>query len=100
MILRVVSSCRSLLSPKSSTSSISYPCFISANPWPPESAPLHLPVFNELRWNLFQESRWPLENVAIAATQTHMRKSEVKLVLGARDRDVKQTPLFLERIAR
>src|SRR5437879_12651521 len=58
------------------------------------STPLHLPVFDEFVRNFFQESRWPLENVAVAAGQTHMRIGEIKLILRPRDRDGKQRPIF------
>src|SRR2546421_5779799 len=60
------------------------------------SAPLHLPIFDEFVWDFFQESRWPLENVAVAAGQAHVRISEIKLVFRSGDRDVKQTPLFFQ----
>src|SRR5438093_11560308 len=71
---------------------IRHSCFVICG----ASAPLHVPVFDEFVRNFLQESRWPLENVAVAAGQTHMRISEIKLVLRPRDCDVEQTPLFLQ----
>src|ERR1043166_1421468 len=62
------------------------------------SAALHLPVFDKLGWNFFQESRGPLKNVAVAAAQAHVRISEIELVFSARDRDIKQASLFFEGI--
>ena len=49
---------------------------------------LHLPVFDEVVWNLLQKTRWPLEDIAVAATQTHVRIGEIKLVARACDRHV------------
>src|SRR6266496_6423594 len=65
-----------------------------------ESAPLHLPVLHELVWNFLQKPRGPLENVAVAAAQTHMRVGQIKIVASASDGYVKQAPFFLQRIAR
>src|ERR1700758_2587661 len=99
MILPVVSSCRSLRFSESSTSSIAYPRFIRVNPWLKISASFDLPVFDEVVWNFLQKTRWPLEHIAVATTQTHVRISEIKLIARARDRHVKQPPFFLQRIA-
>src|SRR6184192_4220009 len=74
-------------------SSICHSSFWSA------SASLHLPVFDELVRNFFQKTRWPLENVAVASTQSHLRKGEIKFISRAGDRHIKQTPLLLERVA-
>src|SRR5437773_12011000 len=63
------------------------------------SASLHLPVFDELVRNFFQKTGWPLENVAVASTQSHVRKGEIKFIARAGDRHIKQTPLLLERVA-
>src|SRR5439155_21959350 len=60
---------------------------------------LHLPVFDELVRNFFQKTGWPLENVAVASTQSHLRKGEIKFIARAGDRHIKQTPLLLERVA-
>src|SRR4029077_1473803 len=60
---------------------------------------LHLPVFDEIVWNFLQKTRWPLEDIAVTATQAHVRIGEIKLVARARDRDVEQAPFFLQRIA-
>src|SRR5919106_2421200 len=62
------------------------------------SAPLHLPVFYEIVWNFLQKTRRPLEDIAVAATQTHVRISEIKLVARARDGHVEQAPFLLQRI--
>jgi len=53
------------------------------------SFPSHLPVFYEVVWDFLQKTRWPLEDIAIAATQTHVRISEIKLIARACDRHVK-----------
>src|SRR5437868_15288940 len=60
----------------------------------------HLPVLQKVIWNFLQEARWLLEHVAVAAAQTHVWIGEIELVARTRDRDVKQTPLFLQRVAR
>src|SRR5581483_6558997 len=65
-----------------------------------KSTSSHVPVFDESVRDFFQESRRPLENVAVAGVQAHVRIAQVKLVARARDRDVKQTSFFLERFAR
>src|ERR1051326_8828107 len=57
---------------------------------------LHLPVFDEFVGNFFQESRRSLENIPIATGQAHVRITAIKFVLCARDRDVKQSPFFLQ----
>src|SRR5215467_3433126 len=61
---------------------------------------IHLPVFNKFRRYFLEETRWPLENIAIPAAQAHLRVGKIKLVAGARDGHVKQTPFFLECVAR
>src|SRR5882757_8406365 len=60
----------------------------------------HLPILEEVIWDFLQEPRWPLEHVAVAAAQTHVWIGEIELVARSRDRDVKQTPFFLQRVAR
>src|SRR5438067_11300891 len=64
------------------------------------SFPPHLPVFDEIIWNFLQKTGRPLEYIAVAATQTHVRVGEIKLVARARDGYVKQAAFFLQRIAR
>ena len=61
---------------------------------------LHLPVFEQVVWDFLQKTRWPLEDITVAATQAHVRIGEIKLVARACDRHVKQAPFFLQRIAR
>src|ERR671923_2506028 len=75
---------------------IRHSCFVICG----ASAPLHLPVFEEGIWNFLQKTRRPLEHVAVAAAQPHVRVGEIKLVARACDSDVKQTPFFLQRITR
>src|SRR6266436_3090185 len=58
------------------------------------SASLHLPIFDELVRNFFQKSRGALKNVAVAASQTHMRICKIESVFRAGDRDIKQAALF------
>src|ERR1700688_2725179 len=62
------------------------------------SFPPHLPVFDERVRNFFQKTRWPLENIAVAAAQAHVRKGEIKLITRTGNGDVKQAALFFERI--
>src|SRR5207237_10604717 len=95
MIASVISLCGNAFSSLGSNSSILI-CGNLCASVASNSTPLHLPVFDEFVRNFFQESRWPLENVAVAAGQTHMRIGEIKLILRPRDRDVKQTPLFFQ----
>src|SRR5437899_12995404 len=95
MIASVISLCGNAFSSLGSNSSIPI-CGNLCASVASNSTPLHLPVFDEFVRNFFQESRWPLENVAVAAGQTHVRIGEIKLILGPRDRDVKQTPLFFQ----
>src|SRR6516164_5421265 len=59
----------------------------------------HLPVFDEVVWNFLQKARWPLEDVAVAATQAHVRICEIKFIARACNRHIKQAPFFLQRIA-
>src|SRR6266705_3840675 len=73
---------------------------IRVNPWPKKSAPLHLPIFDELVRNLSQKTRGPLENVAIASAQPHVRQGKIKLVARACDGDIKQPAFFFQRLAR
>ena len=53
------------------------------------SFPAHLPVFDEIVWNFLQKTRRPLEHITVAATQTHVRVGEIKLIARARDGYVK-----------
>src|SRR6266480_4213575 len=99
MIASVISLCGNGVPSSASVLSILYLCksvFICSCR---TSASLHLPVFDELVRNFFQKTRWPLENVAVASTQSHLRKGEIKFIARAGDRHIKQTPLLLERIA-
>src|SRR5439155_25119611 len=98
MIASVISLCGNAFSSLGSNSSIPI-CGNLCASVASNSTPLHVPVFDEFVRNFFQESRWPLENVTVAAGQTHMRIGQIKLILGPSDRDVKQTPLFFERFA-
>ncbi len=45
--------------------------------------PLHLPVFDELVRDFFQETRRPLKDIAVSAAQPHVRISEIKFVARA-----------------
>src|SRR5205823_1586276 len=99
MIASVISLCGNAFSSLGSNSSILI-CGNLCASVASNSTPLHLPVFDEFVRNFFQESRWPLENVAIAAGQTHVRVSEIKLVLRPSDRDIKQTSFFFQGLAR
>src|SRR5436190_6146419 len=86
----------------SSNAQMTKPCFVIPSSfviWA-FSIFLHLPVFNEVGRNFLQKTRWPLEHVTVTAGQAHLRISKVKLVAGARDGHIEQTPLFLQRIAR
>ena len=74
---------------------IRHSCFVICG----ASAPLHLPVFHEVVWNFLEKTRRPLEHIAVAASQAHVRIGEIKLVARACDRHVEQTPFFLQRIA-
>src|SRR5207249_12118442 len=65
-----------------------------------KSATLHLPVFDEVVRNLPQETRGPLENVAVASAKAHVRQGKIKLVTRACDGDIKQPAFFFERVAR
>src|SRR5262245_66637347 len=62
------------------------------------SFPSHLPILQQVIWNLLQEARWPLERFAVTTAQAHLREGEIKLVARACDRHVKQTAFFLQRI--
>src|SRR5262249_26881497 len=75
------------------------PCFIRVNPWPKLTA-FHFPVFDQWVWNFLKKTGWPLENVAVAAGQAHLRIRQIKLVARACDGHIEQTPFLLERIAR
>src|SRR6478752_5632660 len=99
MILLVVPSCRSLRFSESSTSSISYQCFIRVNPWLKRSTSFYLPVFDESIWNFLQKTRRPLKDIAVAATQAHVRIGKIKLIARACDGHVEQAPFFLQRVA-
>src|SRR6478672_10308661 len=61
---------------------------------------LHLPVFDESIWNFLQKTRRPLEDIAVATTQAHVRIGEIKLVARPCNGHVEQAPFFLQRIAR
>src|SRR5947209_17559024 len=65
-----------------------------------KSTPLDLPVLHELIWDFLEKTRGPLENVAVPSAQAHLRISEIKLIARACDGHIKQTPFFLERVAR
>src|SRR5213078_4520807 len=62
------------------------------------SFPPHLPVFDEIIWDFLEKTGWPLEDIAVAATQAHVRVGEIKLIARARDGYVKQAAFFLQRI--
>src|SRR5438876_11954180 len=94
MIASVISLCGNAFSSLGSNSSIPS-CGNLCASVASNSTPLHVPVFDEFVRNFFQQSRWPLESVAVAAGQTHRRIGEIKLSHGPRDRDVTHTtPCF------
>src|SRR6202011_3322318 len=64
------------------------------------SLSLDLPVFDELGRDFFQESRRPLKNIAVTGVQSRLWIGEIKFILRAGDGDVKEAPLFFERVAR
>src|SRR5438477_2455569 len=64
------------------------------------SAAPNLPILHQLARYLFEKTGGPLEDVAEAGVQTHVRVAKIKLVTRARDRDVKKAALFLDGVAR
>src|SRR5438034_9394389 len=99
MIASVISLCGNGVPSSASVSNILYLCKSVFIYGCRTSASLHLPVFDELVRNFFQKTGWPLENVAVASAQSHVRKGEIKFIARAGDRHIKQTPLLLERVA-
>src|SRR5438067_7575303 len=59
----------------------------------------YLPVLDELGRDFFEEARRPLKDISEASTQTHVGEGKIKLVPRAGDRDVKEAPLFFNRVA-
>src|SRR6266481_8825379 len=99
MMASVVARCSNLSGCSPSISNICSSVFDPCQSVARESASFDLPVFDEIVWNFLQKTRWPLEHIAVTAGQAHLWISKVKLVAGARDGHIEQTPFFLERIA-